>query len=325
MLISIIIPIYNVEQYIEECLESVYQQTYPNIEVILVNDCTPDNSMIIANDIAEKYKTKYPTVVVNHKQNKGASEARNNGIKVAKGEYIYFIDSDDIILPDAISILANVANKHKEIELIKGEYITDQEFRPTNKYPILIHPIILYNYDCQNQFLIKDTNLFIWNILYKKDFITRHSLSFKSNITIYEDALFRIKATQFLTSIAIIPTITYFYRNNNSSLSHKASTKHLISIKELLLILEDILSKDIHPLNIYLSCFCKNAFLYWSRPCRATDEHDRYLKTIQRIVKRTASKHYRLMKIKDLCLLSPFYLPYNIAKYYVKIIWKIIF
>ena len=73
MLVSIIIPIYNVENYIEECLESVYQQTYPQIEVILVNDCTPDNSMEIANTIINKYKDKYPTTIINHEHNKGIS------------------------------------------------------------------------------------------------------------------------------------------------------------------------------------------------------------------------------------------------------------
>ena len=99
MLVSIIIPIFNAEEYIEECIESVYQQTYPNIEVILINDCTPDNSMEIVEKIINKYKDKFPTTTIDHDYNKGISEARNSGLDIAKGEYIYFIDSDDFIMP----------------------------------------------------------------------------------------------------------------------------------------------------------------------------------------------------------------------------------
>ena len=122
MLISIIIPIYNVEKYIANCLESVYQLTYQDIEVILVNDCTPDSSMEIAKSIADKYKNKYPTLIINHELNRGLSESRNSGIKVAKGDYIYFIDSDDEITPNCIELLTNVANKHRNLELIEGMY-----------------------------------------------------------------------------------------------------------------------------------------------------------------------------------------------------------
>lgn len=133
MLVSIIIPIYNVEEYIEECLESVYQQTYPHIEVILVNDCTPDHSMTIANTIVAKYKDKFPTTIVNHEQNKGISEARNSGMKIAKGEYIYFIDSDDAIMSNAIESLARVALSHNSLELVQGSFIQGGEFYLTFK------------------------------------------------------------------------------------------------------------------------------------------------------------------------------------------------
>lgn len=99
--VSVIIPIYNVEKYIEECLRSVLNQTLKDIEIICVNDGTLDNSM----KIVEKYAQQDDRIVILHKENGGLSSARNAGLKVAKGEYIYFLDSDDYILENALECL----------------------------------------------------------------------------------------------------------------------------------------------------------------------------------------------------------------------------
>lgn len=110
--VSVIIPIYNVEEYLEECLVSAINQTLKEIEIICVNDGTPDNSM----SIVEKYKDDERIVVVN-KQNGGLSSARNAGIAVAKGEYVYFLDSDDYIVPECLENLYNDA-KEKNLDII---------------------------------------------------------------------------------------------------------------------------------------------------------------------------------------------------------------
>lgn len=89
-MVSIIIPIYNVQDYINDCLYSVYIQTYSEIEVILVNDCTPDNSMSIAHSNIEKLKKRFNVKIIDHKSNKGLSAARNSGVKEATGEWVYF-------------------------------------------------------------------------------------------------------------------------------------------------------------------------------------------------------------------------------------------
>ena len=92
--ISIIIPIYNVEKYVAECLNAVISQTYDHskIECILVDDCTPDNSMVIVNEIIGKYNGEMTFNIIGHEQNLGLSAARNTGIEAAAGKYIYFID-----------------------------------------------------------------------------------------------------------------------------------------------------------------------------------------------------------------------------------------
>ena len=95
MKVSIIIPIYNVESYIANCLHSVFNQTYKDLEIILVDDCGTDKSMNIAMESINKYKSSFYIKVIHHKENKGLSAARNSGIKEATGDYIYFLDSDD--------------------------------------------------------------------------------------------------------------------------------------------------------------------------------------------------------------------------------------
>lgn len=106
--VSVIIPIYSVEKYIEECLVSVLEQTLKDIEIICVNDGTPDNSM----DIVEKYAKQDERIVIVNKENGGLSSARNAGLKVATGEYVYFLDSDDYILENTLERLCNVAEEN---------------------------------------------------------------------------------------------------------------------------------------------------------------------------------------------------------------------
>jgi len=100
-LVSIIIPVYNVESYINQCIDSVIQQTYKNVEIILVDDGSDDS----CPRICDEYARKDPRIRVIHKPNGGASDARNAGLAIAKGEYIYFLDSDDYIEKDAIATL----------------------------------------------------------------------------------------------------------------------------------------------------------------------------------------------------------------------------
>lgn len=118
MLVTIIIPVYNVEKYLEECIDSVINQTYKNIEVILINDGSTDNSLEICND----YSLKDTRIKVLHQENKGLSYTRNIGVKYAKGDYLLFLDSDDKLYND--SVLKKFTNivKENESDLIYGSY-----------------------------------------------------------------------------------------------------------------------------------------------------------------------------------------------------------
>jgi len=121
MKISIIIPVYNVELYIERCILSVLNQTYQDIEIILIDDCGRDNSMTIAQQIIDNHPKKYETHILRHEKNQGLSESRNSGIRAANGNYLFFLDSDDELPNDSLQFL--VSNCHND-DMVMGSYIS---------------------------------------------------------------------------------------------------------------------------------------------------------------------------------------------------------
>lgn len=147
--ISVIIPIYNVEQYLSQCLDSIINQTYTNLEIILINDGSTDNSKKICN----QYKLLDSRIIVIHKSNKGLSDARNTGIKIATGDYISFVDADDFIDENMYTILSKKINttnadiiwynhyNYQSPNKISNSFIFTQEkqyFLPKDNYNFLM-------------------------------------------------------------------------------------------------------------------------------------------------------------------------------------------
>ena len=124
MKVSIIIPIYNVSQYIKRCIDSVISQTYQNIECILVDDYSPDNSIHLAEEIINSYKGAIDFRIIHHTQNEGLSSARNSGTNVATGDYLYYLDSDDEITPGCIEKLLALVEKYPNVEMVQGNMQT---------------------------------------------------------------------------------------------------------------------------------------------------------------------------------------------------------
>lgn len=221
MLVSIIIPIYNVEEYIERCLFSVFNQTYTDIEIILVNDCTPDNSMSCVNDILSLRPNESRVRIINHEENQGLSAARNTGINNAKGEYLYFLDSDDAITLDCIETL--LSNCNGEEIIIGGVQKDDQ---------------ILY---CENNVgSYKGSEIFdayfrgdiydmACNKLIKKDFVLSNQLFFKPKL-IHEDFLWSYQAAMVTSSMVIIAEPTYIYYVRTGSLNTNFTKRNIDNI-----------------------------------------------------------------------------------------------
>lgn len=124
MKLSVVIPVYNVSQYIENCLRSIFVQTYKEpLEIIIMDDCGSDNSIHLAQEaVAQKAPSNQIYKFLQHEKNRGLSAARNTGLKEAEGDYVYFLDSDDLITDDCFEVLLNLSEKYKSAEMIVGQF-----------------------------------------------------------------------------------------------------------------------------------------------------------------------------------------------------------
>lgn len=216
MTVSIIIPVYNVEKYIESCLASVFNQTYKDLEIILVDDCGSDKSMEITEKVIFPYKDKFNIRVIHHDKNKGLSAARNTGIANATGKYIYFLDSDDSLPPNSISLLTEQLTKYPNADFIIGGI-------QTTGYKKYTYPLLSQEYLNGNKQILADYLLFKWNVmacnkLIKKDFIEKNNILFLEGVY-HEDMDFSFKLALFAQSMACCKEITYSYLIREESIT----------------------------------------------------------------------------------------------------------
>lgn len=211
--ISVIIPVYNVEQYVRQCLESVIGQTIDHslLECIIVNDCSQDKSMDIVNEIVGKYKLEGEGMsisILNHEQNRGLSASRNTGMRHATGEFIYFVDSDDYLYPDALKTLMDYHQSMPEADLIIGN--NHNEYLMANCYDI-DKAITIVNMDYL--FRGERKKIQVWNNFIRHSILTENSIEFVDGIY-FEDTIFNYQLYPLLKTAIIIPEVTYFYRKN---------------------------------------------------------------------------------------------------------------
>jgi glycosyltransferase involved in cell wall biosynthesis len=250
MKISIIIPIYGVEPYIETCLNLVYNQTYKDLEVILVNDCTPDNSMqIVKRLITDKGIVDGIEVkIVEHKTNRGLAAARNTGMKAATGEYLFFLDSDDWLPDNSIESLVRLVEKYPQVDIVHGNYhytdsskewleLKDKMFPEfvNDKQWILDH-ILMPN----KKGIIYGT---VHNKLIRREMVLRYGMWFKEGM-IHEDEYWKYTYADKWESIAFCLDYTYTYvsRDNSIMTSMKDMTQSNLT---MLSIFSDFLKKPL--------------------------------------------------------------------------------
>ena len=205
-LISIIVPTYNVEKYIRTCIESILAQTYRNIEVIIVNDGSTDQSLAVISDLI----CSHHNIKVINQKNQGLSVARNTGIDAATGKYIAFVDADDKIKPDFVSSLYQIADK-TGADIVRGSFRDFNGNIPKGWVPDFNVPtngtIVL------DQFLSSNISFVVWSSIYRLDFINSNHIRFTPGI-LFEDADFTIRAYMLAKLVATSPEPNYAYRIN---------------------------------------------------------------------------------------------------------------
>ena len=211
VLFSIIIPVYNSEKYLFQCIQSVLNQKYSNVEIILIDDCSTDKSITIIRSFAKKYNN---IKIICNKKNEGVSVCRNKGISNAVGKYIIFLDSDDYLINNGLKKLANLVQNNNGINLV---IFTHYTMKAGNKF-IKSKNIFFSNFlDCKLNDLFEFYNnnfchAFCWSYVFERSFIIKEKLQFLSGVSIGEDRLFVYKFLCSCKKFIFYKELFYCYR-----------------------------------------------------------------------------------------------------------------
>lgn len=214
-LISIIVPVYKVEAYLETCIKSIVEQTYTNLEIILVDDGSPDNCPAICDEWAKKDSR----IKVIHKKNGGPSDARNYGIEESTGYYITFIDSDDAVSPELIQKLLSAADNLAPQDIVAAEFLRFQSELPACSFCNNSQPEILQN----NDLCRKRHGYFTHAVLFNRQQLMNIGLRFDTRLKNLEDVIFNGIYLIYTNKAYYIPEQLYFYRNTPNSITKNAS------------------------------------------------------------------------------------------------------
>jgi glycosyltransferase involved in cell wall biosynthesis len=240
-LVSIIVPVYNVQNSVARCLESICAQTWKNIEVILVNDGSRDESF----SICEQFREKDPRIVLVDKSNSGVSETRNCGMSLARGKYVQFVDSDDYLDPDFTERLvtaaeannadlviapywmvipANSSKATQALENLQENLGIDAEKKPDDIREYGFLPEGIYDRDTfALRLMEKPASFFysvLWNKLYRQDILADHHLQFTSEVRWAEDLVFNLEYILYANVFVSISKAGYHYVQNPQSICH---------------------------------------------------------------------------------------------------------
>ena len=210
--VSILMPIYKVEQYLEKTLDSIFTQTYSNVEYVFVNDCSPDKSLQVLLDTITKYRIgKDQYVIVNHRQNEGIAVSRTDCIANAKGDYIFFVDSDDWIEKDAVEQMV-AATKAGTIDIVGCDYMKDFLSGKTTCHK--------ENYadSCRDNMircLNYDIATVLWKLLIRRSLFDNFTIT--PHVDIVEDYIMSVKLYYYAKSFVALPKAFYHYVQYNQA------------------------------------------------------------------------------------------------------------
>ncbi|MDR1026927.1 MAG: glycosyltransferase [Rickettsiales bacterium] len=215
--VSVVVPVYNVAPYLAQCLRSIIHNTYKDLEIIIVDDASPDNSAEIYNDFAAKDAR---IKIIKHAKNKGLSGARNTGLDAATGEYVHFFDSDDFVNLDYYGKMMSAAEMFDGADILSGEVesYNGPHYQQTFRSVSIITEAIT-KYKCTRAF----DNCTVWRHMYRRDFLVRNNIRFAEG-RIFEDMLFTPVVFLKANAVVTVPGAIYFYVYNGDSILNKRYT-----------------------------------------------------------------------------------------------------
>ena len=223
--VSVVVPVYNVEKYLSYCLESIAAQTEHDIEIIVVDDGSTDNS----GKICDEFCAKDPRVRVFHKPNEGAASARNAGVDDAHGEYISFVDADDRLEPDFLEEMTKAMEMY-DADLVCCGFLTG--VKPDGTHKSVVCPDGVKQYDRKQGLIemIAPDGFWgtLWNKIYKREIIERAGITFPTHLTFCEDRVFLNKYILNCSKVIYLPKILYRYCISEDSLCRRLATSGFV-------------------------------------------------------------------------------------------------
>lgn len=251
--ISVIVPIYNVEKYLKRCIDSILEQDFRDYELILINDGSTDNSLEIAKSYCDD------RIVLINKENEGLSATRNLGIKIAKGEYILHIDSDDWIEQSYFKNMYNLAKK-KDADIVMTGYYIDYD----NGKLIYISPIkeeIEDNIEFCKKVIKGEISSNMWTKLIRKRLYIENGIEHENSIAYGEDLVVMPRLMYYAKNIEVLEGAYVHYIQNPKSITHTFNLKSLFDLNKCCEILEEFFKeKNVEPVGLRLFHF--NKFIY---------------------------------------------------------------
>lgn len=313
-LISIIVPVYNVEKYLSKCLESIINQTYKNLEIILVDDGSTDKSGIIC----DKYIEKDNRIRIIHKNNGGLSDARNKGLDMAKGEYVGFVDSDDFIAEDMYECLYNFAQKNNldvamcsSCDVYENKVIYPRKFRNI----ILDEKEAIINNIFLNPF--GGTSVSVCNKLFTIDVV--RDIRFEKDKTT-EDGFFVLQWIGKVKRFGRIDKVKYFYRQRDKSIIHQRRYNNKI------LDVIDAYQRNLEIISLKYPKSIKSAEfrLWWAYKsaieriiyCEDAFKYKTIIKFLQLVIRKNLIKIFKNSNIKFKVKMSYLLLSFNFKIYF---------
>ena len=217
--VSIIVPVYNVEKYLAQCLDSLINQTLKEIEIICINDGSKDNS----TKILTAYAQKDVRIKIINQTNQGISAARNNGISVATGEYIGFVDSDDWVDIDFYEKLYSAGKKY-DSDIVAGDFYREGKFLKSEKLKYRKEELFTKPAEKVAKAFIPRYN-YVWNKIYRREALLNLNFPFPIG-KFYEDMFWIIRVINNLKSFVTVPKTYYHYRKVKGSIVNQKSVKH---------------------------------------------------------------------------------------------------
>lgn len=281
--VSILIPAYNAAAFLPKCLDSVLNQTYQDLQVVIVDDGSRDNTL----EVCQKYAGKDNRIEVYHQENQGVAATRNHLLEKIKGDYVLFVDADDWIELDMVEYLVSLATE-LDVEMVMCDRVIN-DAKPSDKKPEIK---ILPQEEAIRDFIHHDYFVgALWNKLFKKSVV--EGLSFHKDIWYGEDALFTWDVLQRVKNVVTSDKQLYHFYMNDESISHQAfGFKKLTGHKTWTILTKEVEEKWPQYTDLVHGVFARNDMYLLQAAAQSGYPKDEHIKELQRNVR----KNYKFLR-----------------------------